>query len=501
MAGVLFVLMPTVLEFYLMKKWKIIVPLVCLALIGAGVYAAPKAYAAFQDAKEQKRITAEYNSFIESNTVFYDNSYFNGVDISKKDVKEAVAAVEKAFETKSFTLKSEDGQETDVFSYERLDIDCKNLTQEVLNAYEAQTLTRDEYVNGAERKDYSYDISQDVDYSDVDTEGLKCVDEASRVASKDAYISVDRITGALEIVEEVYGNVLKENVLTEKVKTAVSGNLDTVSFVAADYELPSVLATDEKLNDTEAYYKHLLNKSLDLNICGVSINLTPAQVRELLDFEPGNEVDEDAVLAYVRSLKNSYDTYGSTRKFLTSTGEIVDVIAGSYGWTIDGGETAAKIVNALASEEEKESVTGVYTKTGLHPADNEIGDTYVEINLRDQKIYMYYQGVQILNDDITTGMVGEPASITLTGTYSLLYKKTNVTLKGPTWNDFVYYWMPYEVTNAVGMHDATWRSEEEFGGTNRYGNGSHGCVNMRLNSAAIVYTYIEMDTPIIVWEY
>jgi len=484
-----------------MKKWKIIVPLVCIALIGAGVYAAPKAYAAYQDAQEQKRITAEYNSFIDSNTVFYDNSYFNGVDISKKDVKEAVEAIEKAFEAQSFTIKSEDGQETDLFSYERLKTDYKNLMQEVLDAYEAQTLSRDEYINGANRKDYSYDISSDVDFSDIDTEGLNCIDGTTRVASKDAYISVDRITGALEIVEEIYGNELKEDVLASKVKEAVTGKLDTVSFAAADYKLPEILATDSELEKTKAYYKKLLNKSLALNICGVSINLTPIQTRELFDFEPGNEVDEDAVLTYVRSLKNSYDTYGSTRKFLTSTGEYVDVIAGSYGWTIDGGETAAKIVNALASEEEKESVTGVYTKTGLHPADNEIGDTYVEINLRDQKIYMYYQGVQILNDDVTTGMVGEPASITLTGTYSLLYKKTNVTLKGPTWNDFVYYWMPYEVTNAVGMHDATWRSEEEFGGTNRYGNGSHGCVNMRLNSAAIVYTYIEMDTPIIVWEY
>lgn len=483
-----------------MKKWKIVVPAVCLVLIGAGVYAGPKIYDKYQYDKEQKRITAEYEAFLNSNTAFFDNSFFNGVDISRMEANDAIEAIEKKFESGSLTIKSEDGLEEDEFSFTRLDVDYENLAKTVWDTLESQTLSRDEYINGAARKDYSYDIAGDVDFEGSSFEGLVCTEEASRIHSADAYISVDRITGELFIEPEVYGNELKEGALAEKLKKAVAEGSDTVTLMPADYVLPEVLATDSELEKTEKYYKTLLNKSLDMNICGVNVSLNPTQVRELLDFEPGNEVDEDAVMAYVKTLKKTYDTFGSTRRFATSTGEMVNVVGGSYGWTIDGGETAAKIVEAIASENEKESLKGVYTKTGLHPANNEIGNTYVEINLRDQKLYMYYQGVQIVNDDVTTGMVGDPPSITLTGTYSLLYKKANVTLKGPTWNDFVYYWMPYEAANAVGMHDATWRAEEEFGGTNRYGNGSHGCVNMRLNSAATVYTYIEMDTPIIVWE-
>ena len=58
--------------------------------------------------------------------------------------------------------------------------------------------------------------------------------------------------------------------------------------------------------------------------------------------------------------------------------------------------------------------------------------------------------------------------------------------------------MPFD--GSIGMHDATWRTEEEFGGTNRFGNGSHGCVNLRLATAETVYNNMESDIPIIIWE-
>lgn len=480
-----------------MKKWKIIVP---VALVGAIAIASPFVYKEVSRYLAEKAITEEYNAYIASNKSFYDNSYFNGVDISGLTPEDALVKIEDAFEAKSLTIKSEDGTEKDTFEYSRLSVDYKNLMASVLDAYDAQTLTKAEYLNGAEKKEYTYNIPLDVDFKKTDISGLKCTDEDTRIKSSDAYISVDKVTGTLSIVEEVFGNELNESSLESKIESAVFAGEEEIVLLASDYVLPNVVCTDEALVSTQKYYETLLNKSLSFTVCGMLMELTPDDTLAFFDFEPGDEADDEAIAAYVLALKNKYDTYQSNRLFTTTTGELVTVVAGDYGWLIDKDETITAIKTAALSEKESEAVNAVYKVAGQRPADNEIGNTYVEIDLRDQKIWMYVNGQKIVDDDITTGMVGDPASITITGTFSLAYKQANVTLKGPTWNDFVYYWMPYDLTNAVGMHDATWRTDEEFGGTNRFGNGSHGCVNMRLDSAGIVYNNIQMDTPIIVWE-
>jgi lipoprotein-anchoring transpeptidase ErfK/SrfK len=55
--------------------------------------------------------------------------------------------------------------------------------------------------------------------------------------------------------------------------------------------------------------------------------------------------------------------------------------------------------------------------------------------------------------------------------------------------------MPFN--GGIGLHDATWRSS--FGGNIYKTNGSHGCVNMPLQSAKKVYENITNTMPIIVW--
>ena len=105
---------------------------------------------------------------------------------------------------------------------------------------------------------------------------------------------------------------------------------------------------------------------------------------------------------------------------------------------------------------------------------------------------MYEDGELILESPIVTGNGGKH---TRKGIYSLTYKTKNATLRGADYESFVYYWMPFE--GGIGMHDATWRSN--FGGNIYKTNGSHGCINMPLNNAKIVYENIDSLAPIIVW--
>ena len=49
----------------------------------------------------------------------------------------------------------------------------------------------------------------------------------------------------------------------------------------------------------------------------------------------------------------------------------------------------------------------------------------------------------------------------------------------------------------VGLHDASWRTE--FGGDIYQWEGSHGCVNMPYEQALVIYSNIDVGTPVVVY--
>ena len=57
--------------------------------------------------------------------------------------------------------------------------------------------------------------------------------------------------------------------------------------------------------------------------------------------------------------------------------------------------------------------------------------------------------------------------------------------------------MPFNMN--IGMHDATWRNS--FGGNIYINNGSHGCINLPLETAKTIYSYIDTFFPIIVYDF
>ena len=73
--------------------------------------------------------------------------------------------------------------------------------------------------------------------------------------------------------------------------------------------------------------------------------------------------------------------------FKTTTGKIVDVPGGNYGWKIDKAKELEELIkNIKSSAEIKKSL---YTTRSLGNRENDIGDTYVEINLTNQSLWFY----------------------------------------------------------------------------------------------------------------
>lgn len=478
------------------KKWIHIGVGIGVAIVVTAI-TIPKVIKYNEEAKAHKALVAEYEDFKASTKTFFDDTFFNDVDISGLTPEKAFEAIVEDFESRSILVKTEDGEECS-FEFSRLNEDYKELLIAIIEDFEGQDISFVEYTQGTVRKDYTHNIAEDIDFERVNLDGFPALSEEGREKSTDAYVAVDKITGNTSVVEETYGNVIKPEALISKLKNAVLKGESEVVLDSTDCIRPSILSGDPVLDETKAYYEKLLQKTLNIDVAGCKVTLKPEKLVSLYDFEAGDVVDEDALDKYVGSLKNKYDTYSKKRDFATSTGEVKSVPAGNYGWLLDREATKDAIREAITSTDNENTVSAVYAIEGRRPADKELLGTYLEVSLRDQKVWMYVDGVCIVTDDCTTGDLIAEDCVTNPGVFAITFMKTDCILRGPTWEDPVSYWVPFD--GNIGLHDATWRTDEEFGGDNRNGNGSHGCVNLRLETAGTIYNNLKMDTPIIVWE-
>lgn len=207
--------------------------------------------------------------------------------------------------------------------------------------------------------------------------------------------------------------------------------------------------------------------------------------------------DREAVEAFVEELCQAYHTYGVMRDFMSSRGEIVQVMGVTYGTELDVRKEKEFLWEYLSGEESRLTKT-VHIPVYIHETPvrgrNDIGDTYVEVDMGEQKLYFYKEGLLMAQSDVVTGSL-KTSHGTPEGVNAIYSKAVNTTLRGPGYASFVRRWMA--VYRGIGLHDAGWR--EEFGGEIYKTDGSHGCVNLPDETADILYENAEIGTPVIMY--
>lgn len=214
--------------------------------------------------------------------------------------------------------------------------------------------------------------------------------------------------------------------------------------------------------------------------------------------EKGNLVlDETAVANFVASLAEEYDTYGKEREFQSTRGDVITVKGVIYGTEIDQKAEVSYLLEKLPAASQTEEVQyhiPAYKREGIVRGRNDIGDTYIEIDMTEQMMYYYEEGELMLETEVVTGNTGRRWG-TPEGINYVYNKQKNRILRGKGYASPVKYWMP--VKGSIGIHDASWRNK--FGGTIYQTNGSHGCINTPSEKMAELYEMVEIGTPVILF--
>lgn len=354
----------------------------------------------------------------------------------------------------------------------------------------------------------SYTLMQDVTY---DAEKLKdkllelpAFQKKNMVAPTDAYITeyVEEIEG-YEVIPETIGNQFDVDKAISYIEAAIIGDSAAESVTVNLVELgcyaePKVTTADKTLANTVNTINRWLSTEITYDWNNNKVVVDSSVIKEWASLENGQPVlDEGAITEFVNKNANDFDTSGKYTTFTTALGYPLSLPRLSYGWKTDREGEIAELTK-LIKEGSKQEREPLYIRKGVWKGQNDIGNSYIEADLTHQHLYVYDKGVVVFETDFVSGDMNKPDCVSPAGIFGLTYKTLNAVLRGADYETPVTYWMPFY--GNFGMHDATWR--DTFGGEIYLTDqGSHGCLNLPLDAAALIYNYVYEGSPIICYYY
>lgn len=213
----------------------------------------------------------------------------------------------------------------------------------------------------------------------------------------------------------------------------------------------------------------------------------------MLDDEEELVLDREKIKEYIDSLAEKYDTYGAVRKFQATRGDVVTIEGGTYGNKLDRKAETAYLTQAFL-DGAQEVHEPQYERKAWAQGTDDIGSTYIEVDMGEQTMYYYVDGACVLQTPIVTGNMMRRRDTPAAVCY-VYGKQKNRILRGPGYASHVNFWMP--VRGGIGIHDARWR--KEFGGEIYKTEGSHGCINTPYDAMEELYGMAEVGTPVVMF--
>lgn len=208
-------------------------------------------------------------------------------------------------------------------------------------------------------------------------------------------------------------------------------------------------------------------------------------------------VDREKAAEWVRNMAYETDTFGLEKDFTTSYGRTITLQGGGdYGYCIDQEATTDQLIQFI---QEAQTVTTepVYLYTALDRRGNTIGNSYVEICISTQTLWLYWEGQLITSTPVITGCDVKGYSTPSGSVWAIDGKKMdwNFTTFPNAWST---WWMPFN--DQVGLHDASWQDPSYYQIPGFYvENGSHGCVNIPDAPMEQIFKYMEIGYPVVVY--
>jgi L,D-transpeptidase catalytic domain/Putative peptidoglycan binding domain len=263
------------------------------------------------------------------------------------------------------------------------------------------------------------------------------------------------------------------------------------------------------VKNQEKKLQELLQLTVDYKVQDQVYSLKASELIQNASLSKDLEVTIEAstIQDKIEEINNSQSTLNKDFSFKTHSGSVIPVKGKGYGWALKAKDEAARLQEAFQKGETSIEATSLYgngwdwTPIGYErTSNNGIGDTYAEVSLAEQRIWIYKNGQLVVETNVVTGKrsTGED---THPGVWYILFKKSPSILRGSSvgkgeYEQPVNYWAPF-TNDGQGFHDAGWRTNWA---SNAYHTaGSAGCVNVPPSVMASVYNNLSQFDPVVIY--
>lgn len=298
---------------------------------------------------------------------------------------------------------------------------------------------------------------------------------------------IHKTENGFEITPEDNGSSLNKEIVIEKITNAILNGEKEIDL-ENDYKNAEITKENEELKSRVNKLNNIAKKKIFLRVYNGDVDEIGFDTFGQFIDENLN-VDKEKIKKYVEELKNKYDTANKTRTFTTVSGSNLE-LSGPYGYTINQNKEIEELIKNVLDENNTEREL-IYSKKGKFDG-TEFGNKYVEVDLGNQIVYLVENGEVTYQSNCVSGNLRKGRQ-TPEGIYSITYKQRNAILRGQDYSSPVKFWMPFN--KGIGLHDASWRNK--FGGAIYKNNGSHGCINLPVDSAKVFFDNVETGTPVI----
>jgi hypothetical protein len=430
---------------------------------------------------------------------FNANSKINGVEVGGLTADKALDKLQKS------TLKN------DIYLGNQKILDGKStqmgITQNDLSAVKKRLKNQWTFFPSFKTQDYSLNSSKKDSYrSEVLKKELEQKLNSMNQnleAPVDAQVILEQ--GAITVSKSKVGKQYDVNSLLQEYEK--HGN-------TSEIHLNPVLLLPIKENSKivkkeETRLQELLQQSVDYTVQDkvYSLNASELIQNATVTKDLKVKIDPSNINNKITEINNSQSTLGKNFTFKTHSGADISVKGEGYGWALNVEKEIALVKEAFEKGEKSISASNIngngWSGEGYGYetiTNNGIGDTYAEVSIAEQRIWLYKEGQLVLTTNVVTGKhsTGEDTS---PGVWYILFKRTPYTLKGSAVGKADYsvgvdYWAPF-TNSGQGFHDAGWRTNW---GSNAYLTaGSGGCINVSPSVMKTVYDTLSVYQPVVVY--
>ena len=446
-----------------------------------------------------------YCGYTYSQTHFLENTFINGIDVSNMTAPEVEKILSGKAEGYELKITFRDG-EVEVIDGDTIGFKVKpdGSVDRILQSQDHKEWFRCFFrrTDGEVEQHTTYDPNR----LKAAVAALPELQEDRMVAPKDAYIVLQDTT--FTIIPEVEGSLVDIGIVQNAATEAVSKEQTdiVVTDLEGSYKVPSVRAQDAAIVEKCDDYNQMLAGSITWNMPnGESLTVDKNTTVNWLSQDENGEYyrDEDLweenIEFWVDELARNVNTVGKDWSFHSTNRGDITISGGDYGYSVNKVKERDEVWDLLWDGETDDREPYFYSVQFNHGSG--LGGTYIEANLSSQHVWIYVDGAMVCETDCVSGNTSLGRG-TPTGVFQILYKDTDVDLKGQqlangqySYISHVNYWMPFY--GGCGFHDASWRSR--FGGSIYKTDGSHGCINLPPSITPKFYGYVRSGMPVIVY--